>query len=213
MRNIEAAARMYSLLEVFENGREELLHRVSQGTTCAITFARVQDQARFVDHLLIGGGEQGTTCEFLLHGRGLRLRKHVSASQIAVVARVPTLLGQSSVRDNIALAGTYSRQGVVGFGQRVHRAMRETGLLDGVDLDVPASTLSWPLQVEANFLQAWLREPQWLLFDGVYDHEEAKTVDNLPSLFTRRFPLRSICYLGRQIPALGPSTPTQVIAF
>jgi len=44
----------------------------------------------------------------------------------------------------------------------------------------PAGSLTWTGQVELNFVQAWLREPECLVFDHVFDHDDSAALLRLP---------------------------------
>ncbi|GAB6197485.1 hypothetical protein PAGU2595_028170 [Lysobacter xanthus] len=87
------------------------------------------------------------------------------------------------------------------------------GLLVGIAPETPISALDWVRRVELDFLGAWLREPEWLLIDGVFDDPRAADVAHLPALFHRRFPLRTITFLGRTAPALAGAVPAPLLRF
>lgn len=130
-----------------------------------------------------------------------RLRHGVGGRNPGLVCHEPLLLAELGLRENLALVAGQAHQPLQrDFDGRVAEALTRTGLLDGVDLEVPAGTLPWTTRVEASFIQAWLKEPQWLLFDRVFNHPAGAGVAHLPGLFRRAFPLRTVCYLASACP-------------
>jgi len=171
------------------------VHAVLQGAQAAVTFARRRDRAHFVEQLLLG-----------LHTRfaagSWACRRHVDAARLGLVSHAPHLFGRMSVADNLALAD----DGRPDFAARSRRCVEETGLLAGVDPRQPAATLGWAQQVELNFVQACLREPECLVFDHVFDHDDSAALLRLPALFRTRFPFRAVCHIeqaGRLPASLG----------
>lgn len=171
------------------------VHAVLQGAHAAVTFARKRDRARFLERLLLGADAR-------FPAGAWECRRHVGASRLGLVSHVPHLFGRMSVADNLALAD----DGRPDFGARSRRCIGETGLLAGVDPRQPAGTLAWAQQVELNFVQAYLREPECLVFDHVFDHDDSAALLPLPGLFRTRFPFRAVCHLeqaGRLPASLG----------
>ena len=181
---------MYPLIEFIADDGSE--HALMQGRISAIACARRTDCGAFVDQLLLP--EQEDDGEF--HVGRHRVRRKGAAHQIGLVSRKATVLGQLSVRDNIALlepAGPARKR----FWRAVDQALEETGLLGGVSPGYIVSDLPWHMQVEINFLQMWLRHPECMRFDRVYEHDDADSLLHLPTLFRRRYPLRAVCFLQR----------------
>lgn len=181
---------MYPLIEFTGDDGSE--HALMQGRVSAIACARRTDCGAFIDQLLLP--DHGDASEF--HVGRHRVRRKVAVHDIGLVSRKATVLGQLSVRDNIALlepAGPARKR----FWRAVDQALEDTGLLAGVDPGYIASALPWHMQVEINFLQMWLRHPECMLFDRVYEHDDADNLLHLPALFRRRYPLRAVCYLQR----------------
>lgn len=181
---------MYPLIEF--TGDDGSKHAVMQGRVSAITCARRTDCGAFVDQLLLPEHDDDSAFHVGKHS----VRRKVAVHQIGLVSRKATVLGQLSVRDNIALlepAGPARQR----FWCAVDQALDDTGLLAGVAPGEIVSGLPWHLQVEINFLQMWLRHPECLLFDRVYEHDDADSLLHLPMLFRHRFPLRAVCYLQR----------------
>lgn len=194
---------MYPLIEFMSDDSDQPVAAIVQGRASAIACGRQTDCGGFIDQLLLDHTETGADANTVANpdanefrsGR-MRVRRHVPAHLIGLVSRRPTVLTQLSVRDNLALlepAGPARPR----FWRSVEQALDETGLLAGVDLSYLGGNLPWPLQVEINFLQMWLRHPECLLFDRVYDHEDSDRLLHLPELFRRRYPLRAVCYLQR----------------
>ena len=130
-----------------------------------------------------------------------RLRHGVGGRGTGLVCHEPLLLAELGLRENLALVAGQARQPLQrDFDARVAEVLSRTGLLQGVDLEAPAGTLPWVTRVEASFIQAWLKEPQWLVFDRVFSHAGAASVAHLPGLFRRAFPLRTVCYLASACP-------------
>ncbi|WP_020651788.1 hypothetical protein [Massilia niastensis] len=174
---------------------------VLQGATCALAFARQRDRAAFVELLLLGADAGGAPPERFQVGRW-ECRRRVAAGRIGLVSQQPHLFLRLSVFDNLALAD----DGAPRFAERLARCLAETGLLADVDPRQPAATLDWTRQVQLNFVQAWLREPECLLFDAVFDHDDGAGLLDLPRLFRSRYPFRAVCHLapaGRLPAALG----------
>lgn len=172
-------------------------HAVLQGAQAAVTFARKRDRARFLEQLLLG-------LEPRFAAGGWECRRHVDATRLGLVSHALHLFGRMSVADNLALAD----DGRPDFAARSRRCVQETGLLAGVDPRQPAATLGWVQQVELNFMQAYLREPECLVFDHVFDHDDSAALLRLPALFRTRFPFRAVCHLeqaGRLPASLGIS--------
>ena len=179
----------------FAPGGDAPVLAVLQGAQAAVTFARRRDRARFLEQLLLGDDERfpagSWTC-----------RRHLQATRLGLVSHAPHLFGRMSVADNLALAD----DGRPDFAARSRRCIQETGLLAGVDPRQPAASLGWAQQVELNFVQAWLREPECLVFDHVFDHDDSAALLRLPALFRTRFPFRAVCHLeqtGRLPASLG----------
>jgi hypothetical protein len=181
---------MYPLIEFTGDDGSE--HAVMQGRVSSITCARRTDCGAFVDQLLLPENEGDSEFHVGRH----RVRRRVAAHQIGLVSRKATVLAQLSVRENIALlepAGPARMR----FWRAVDQALEDTGLLAGVDPGYIVSGLPWHIQVEINFLQMWLRHPECMLFDRVYEHDDADNLLHLPALYRRRYPLRAVCYLQR----------------
>lgn len=182
---------MYPLIEFIPDDGQPAA-AIMQGRTSAISCARRTDCGAFVDQLLLP--EQEEDNEFHL-GRH-RVRRRLAVHQIGLVSRKATVLGQLTVRDNLALlepAGPARKR----FWRAVDQALADTGLLAGVDPHYPVAGLPWHMQVEINFLQMWLRHPECMLFDRVYEHDDSDSLLHLPALFRRRYPLRAVCFLQR----------------
>ncbi len=171
-----------------------------QGGECALAFSRMRERERFVEQLLLGPSPEHGPARFA--AGSWQCRRHLPAGRFGLVSHAPHLFARLSVADNLALAD----DGRPGFMARARRCLQDTGLLAGVDPRRPAGTLDWAGQVELNFVQAWLREPECLVFDHVFDHDDSAALMRLPALFRRRFPFRAICHLeqnGRLAAALG----------
>ena len=177
-------------------------HAVLQGAQAGVTFTRRRRRARFLEQLLLG-------LESRFAAGSWECRRHVDASRLGLVSHAPHLFGRMSVADNLALAD----DGRPDFAARSRRCVQETGLLAGVDPRQPAATLGWAQQVELNFVQAYLREPECLVFDHVFDHDDSAALLRLPALFRTRFPFRAVCHLeqaGRLPASLGISMDTTI---
>lgn len=172
-----------------------------QGAQCAIAFRRRRERKAFSEALLLGAAPAtGEPARFA--AGAWQCRRHLPAARFALVSHAPHLFARMSVADNLALADS----GRPGFAARVRRCLFETGLLAGFDPRQPAGSLPWTGQVELNFVQAWLREPECLVFDHVFDHDDSAALLRLPALFRARYPLRAICHLeqaGRLATPLG----------
>ena len=214
-------ASMYSLLDIFSADAGGASTSVLQGSDSALCFRREQDRMAFVDQILIRhrdgdmrGDEHDGDRDFQLKRNegNIHARIHLPAKRIGLVAQRPTLLSQLSAWENLGLiADQLEYTDGLTFPTRLRRAVQETGLLQGVDLGRRIESLPWTVQVEINFLQAWLREPEWLLFDNLFEHEESASLSHLPALFRRRYPLRAMCHLGRTEPVLSSFNIKQVI--
>ena len=130
-----------------------------------------------------------------------RVRPCVEPRQTGLVCHEPLLLAELGLRENFALvAGQAEAPLQRDFDERLAETLLRTGLLRGVDLETPAGTLPWATRIEASFIQAWMRDPKWLLFDRVFTHGSAAEVSHLPGIFRRAFPLRTVCYLASACP-------------
>jgi len=180
---------MYSLIDFFQSATQTVHESVRQGSATAICFARKADRMAFVDRIFsspAGGGRH-------------RIELHIAPVRIGLVSHQPTLLHSLSVMENLSLLQEQlTGKGRKTFARQVDDALAETGLLPDVDLDATIGSLSWGDQVEVNFLQMWMREPEWLVFDDLFQDEESEPLRRLPALFRRRFPLRAISFLGQK---------------
>lgn len=191
-----------ALIDCFPQDGIEVGACVMQGRVSALRFARRHDRIAFVDRLFLGdAGDQGPPAPEFVAGPH-RWRRRLALPEIGLVARVPTVLARLSAQENLGLVESRVRVGGP-FWARVERALADTGLLAGVDLGARAGDLPWRRQVEINFLQMWLIEPECLMFDQLFDQPDALPLLHLPALFRRRFPLRAICHLqqGGVLPA------------
>lgn len=177
-----------------------------QGAQCALTFARRRERDAFCERLLLGAAADASAPARFPAG-GWHCRRHLPAARFGLVSHAPHLFARMSLADNLALAD----DGRPGFAARVRRCLADTGLLAGTDPRQPAGSLPWTGQVELNFVQAWLREPECLVFDHVFDHDDSASLMRLPALFRARYPLRAICHLEQSGRLAAPLDITHVI--
>lgn len=204
---------MYPLLEIAHDRNVSEFEAIRQGGCSALCFGQDQDRERFIDMLLLEERRHPRhDADLRLSERTIRLRVHMPSDRIGLVSASPTLLGHLSAHENLELVSDQVPCANGGhFSASLRKALRETGLLSGVELSRKAEDLPWATQVEINFLQAWLREPEWLWLDGVFDHEAGRQLSHLPILFRQRYPLRAICHLGRMEPMSELLNVRQVI--
>lgn len=185
-----------ALLEFFLDDAAAPAASLRQGRVSAIGFAGAAERGAFVDRLFLCGEDGAAPEPAFTLGRHRCLRR-LPLHQIGLVSRAPTVLGQLSVRDNLGLVE--DRPGRHGaFWPALGQALWATGLLAGIGLDTRAGALPWTSQVELNFLQVWLCEPECLMFDQLFDEDDAAALLRLPALFRRRFPLRAVCHLRQR---------------
>ncbi|MES2263941.1 MAG: hypothetical protein V4724_35935 [Pseudomonadota bacterium] len=185
---------MYTLIDFIPDDADAQQISIVQGRASAIACARRAECSAFIDHLLLPA-DAAMEAEF--HAGRHRVRRHLPVRAIGLVSRKPTVLAHLSVRENIGLVeprGAARRH----FWQAVDAALDETGLLADIDPETEVASLEWHTQVEINFLQMWLRQPECLLFDRVFEHDDGDALLHLPSLFRARFPLRAVCYLQQR---------------
>lgn len=195
---------MYPLLDLCRSDEQQVFASIVQGSDSVLHFSRADDIKPFVDQLLTGPST-GADIAFASGARRFTARRHVDAARIGLVSDQPTLLRTLSVYDNLELvAHRLDHVAAQPFHARVLQAMEETGLLAEINLARTVDLLPWPVQIEITFLQAWLVEPQWLIFDSVFEHADSAALTQLPLLFRRRHPLRAITYLQSGKP-LAPS--------
>lgn len=190
-----------AILIDFEHGGRPVPGAVLlQGGQCAFSFGRRREREQFSEGLLLGASPDDGPARFA--AGAWQCRRHLPAARLGLVSHAPHLFARMSVADNLALAD----DGRPGFAARLRRCLHDTGLLAGSDPRQPAGTLPWTGQVELNFVQAWLREPECLVFDHLFDHDDSAALLRLPALFRARYPFRAICHLeqaGRLAPQLA----------
>lgn len=182
----------HALLEIFPAGSDAPAAVVRQGTWSRLSGFTASERLVLLDRLLAGWSAASETG---IRGRNWMLRRHVPAMDVGLVSPDGPLLAGAPLRESLLLAGE---------PRHLAAALRETGLLAGCDLDAIPDALAADARMEATFLQAWMREPRWLLLEPGAATDGA--VRRLAGAFRVRFPLRAITILGRG-PTLAPLDP------
>ena len=183
-------------------GRVQVL---PQGTVGRIEFSGALVRRAFVD---LATTAQRTAATTLAGTDGAwTLEFAAAASAVAVVAGAQERATDRSLRECLELAGAGRRD----------RGEDLPALPDLGVLRLPAATrvptLGWAERLELDFAQAWLQQPEWLLFDSVFDDPGSGPLHHLPALFHRRFPLRALSFIGQQLPVLTDAVPAPTLRF
>lgn len=181
-----------ALMEIAPAGSQAPAVVIRQGTRSRLSGLTAAERLPLLDHLLAG---RTAETEVDVGGRRWVLRCHVPPADVGLVSAEGALLAGTPVRESLLLAGT---------PQRLETALRETGLLAGCDLDATPPALTAGARMEATFVQAWMREPQWLVLEP--DAASDATARRLAEAFHLRFPLRAITCLGG-VATMGPFDP------
>lgn len=121
-------------------------------------------------------------------------------SAVGVVAGDASGAPSGSVRDQLELAAAASRASIAAA---VGDGLAATGLLDARDLEARYADLPWTSRVAVDFVQAWIQSVDWLLFDAVFDHDDASALAGLPLRFRQRYPLRTLSFVGSRAPSIA----------
>lgn len=203
MPSSETRAGLYPLLVAKAgDGREQVL---PQGTVGRLEFGGSLTRSTFVDLAAIE--PRMATASLAGTDAAWSLEFAVPASAVAVVAGGHDPAADRTIRECLELAGAGQR----GRGANIPD-LPELGVLR-LPLTTRVPTLGWSERVELDFAQAWLQQPEWLLFDSVFDDPGAGALQHLPTLFHSRFPLRTLSFLGQHLPALTGVVPAPTLRF
>lgn len=203
MPSSETRAGLYPLLVARAgDGRAQIL---PQGTVGRLEFDGLLTRSTFVDLATIE--PRPVTASLAGTDAVWSLEFAAPASAIAVVAGGHDRPADRTIREWLELAGAGSRDRGANLPD-----LPELGVLR-LPLTTRVPTLGWSERVELDFAQAWLQQPEWLLFDSVFDHPGAAALQHLPTLFHRRFPLRALSFLGQHLPVLADVVPASTLRF
>lgn len=179
--------------------------RIGCGTVGRIGFQDVATRARFVELAAIAPRPRPAVLDAA--GERWMLDFHVDPGAVAVVTAGAEAVGGQRVRDCLELAAATARRG----HRAVARCLADHAMAGLADL--PVRSLQPQQHVQVQFLQAWLREPEWLLFDGVFDAPAPPVLSQLPQRFADRFPMRTLSFLGRSMPQVDGMPQAPVLNF
>lgn len=176
-----------------------------QGTVGRIEFGGALVRSSFVD--LATTAPRTAAATVAGNAAAWTLEFGAPASAVAVVAGGHEPAADRTLRECLELAGAGRRD----LSEDLP-ALPDLGVLR-LPPWTRVPTLSWAERVELNFAQAWLQQPEWLLFDSVFDEPCSGSLHHLPALFHRRFPLRSLSFLGQHQPVLAGAVPASTLRF